>query len=153
MNIEIFGVDDATRLRRAIDVRTDVFVVEQSVPPELEIDEHDRTDPQSAHVILTEGSQTFAAGRFYRNEFGDAQIGRMAVRKSARGRGLGRMMLDALLEEAGRRGYSRATLHAQVHALDFYRKAGFTERGDHFDDAGIAHQEMSRLVGDHCHHG
>ncbi len=146
MNIELFSVIDTQRMRRAIAVRTEVFVIEHAVPAELEVDVHDRVDCDAVHILLTEGSQAFAAGRFYRNEFGDAQIGRMAVRKSARGCGLGRQMLDALVEEARRRGYQRVTLHAQVHALDFYRKAGFTESGEYFDDAGIQHQEMSRLL-------
>lgn len=146
MKTELFAVTDAQRMRRAIDVRTEVFVIEQAVPAEIEVDEHDRTDLEAVHILLSEGSETFAAGRFYRNEFGDAQIGRMAVRKPARGRGLGRLLLDALVTEAQRRGYRRVTLHAQMHALEFYRKAGFSECGECFDEAGISHQEMSKLL-------
>ncbi|MEO6914030.1 MAG: GNAT family N-acetyltransferase [Candidatus Baltobacteraceae bacterium] len=146
MKVELFSVTDAPRMRCAIEVRTEVFVIEQAVPAELEIDDHDRTDLDAVHILLTEGSQTFAAGRFYRNEFGDAQIGRMAVRKSARGRGLGRLMLEALVSEARAQGYRRVSLHAQVHAIDFYRKAGFSESGDYFEDAGIEHQEMSKQL-------
>jgi GNAT superfamily N-acetyltransferase len=70
----------------------------------------------------------------------------MAVRKSARGQGIGGQVLRALLDEAKRLGYSELVLHAQTHAVDFYLRHGFEILGEEFMEAGIPHQKMIRTV-------
>ena len=70
----------------------------------------------------------------------------MAVLAQWRGRGVGRLLLDALLHEAAERGAVRALLHAQVHAIGFYDRAGFITVGDEFDEAGIPHRKMERAL-------
>ena len=143
MMLELFGTEDETRMNEAIALRIEVFVEEQGVPLAEEIDAHDREDPHAVHALLRdENGEAIATGRFYRRDAQTVQIGRMAVRASARGRGAGRTILLALMDEARRRGYARASLSAQVYARPFYAKSGFTAEGPLFDDAGIAHQEM-----------
>lgn len=142
LRIETFGVGDAAQIALALVVRFEVFVREQGVAPEIEIDEHDRNDARAVHVLALEGERPVGAGRYYAHEDGCAQIGRMAVVASYRHRGVGRRLLDALVEKAQEQGYARIVLHAQTQALGFYEHAGFTAHGVEFLDAGIPHIEM-----------
>jgi len=145
--VEIFDISDAVRLRAACAIRTSVFVDEQGVPPEEELDEHDRSDPAAVHVLARDPSgKPVGTGRYYVTEASTVRIGRMAVVASERGRGIGARILGALVDEARRRGFSRADLHAQTHALAFYIKAGFYEDGEELWDAGIRHQPMTRKL-------
>lgn len=147
MTVETFEPSDSERMREALAVRFSVFVREQEVPAEIEVDEYDRPEASSVHALVRDdGGRTIGTGRFYTREAQTMQIGRMAVLASARGRGAGRMLLDALVAEGRRRGYVRASLHAQTHAIAFYEAAGFTGRGETFLDANIPHVEMSRDV-------
>jgi predicted GNAT family N-acyltransferase len=70
----------------------------------------------------------------------------MAVHKVLRGSGVGRQVLEALLATATARGDLEAVLHAQRSAEDFYLGLGFKPRGPAFEEAGIAHIEMSRAL-------
>jgi len=74
------------------------------------------------------------------------KIGRMAVVRERRGAGVGRRILEFLIESARRRGVKRVMLDAQVHAEGFYRKQGFTPMGDVFEEAGILHRRMQRTL-------
>lgn len=117
-------------------LRFAVFVEEQKVPAEIELDEF---DAQSVHAIaFDEHEQAIGTGRL----LPDGHIGRMAVAQSARGQGVGSALLMALMGEARRRGHTHAVLSAQTHAVAFYRKHGYTEEGDQYDDAGIPHVDM-----------
>lgn len=133
-------------MRAALAIRTSVFVGEQGVPPDEEIDDHDRTDRASVHALARDLERVLGAGRFYVIDAETVQIGRMAVGAEARGRGVGRALLAALTAEAKKRGFLRAHLHAQTHAAEFYRKAGFEDDGELLWDAGIEHQPMSRAL-------
>jgi predicted GNAT family N-acyltransferase len=70
----------------------------------------------------------------------------MAVLKERRGEGIGRAVLDYLIDAARRRGFGTAVLHAQLHAEGFYLKSGFQPVGDVFEEAGIPHREMTRAL-------
>ena len=95
-------------------VRLAVFVEEQGVPPELELDEHDAT---AYHVLVRDpAARPIACGRL----LPDGQIGRMAVLPGWRGRGIGRALLQALLSAAAARGLAAVFLHAQCSAVGFY---------------------------------
>ena len=120
---------EASRIRLA------VFVQEQRVPQEIEMDEHDAA---SVHVLAHEGAAAVGTGRL----LPDGHIGRMAVLKAHRARGVGGAILVRLIEEARRKGMREVVLSAQTHALGFYRKHGFTPRGPVYIEAGIPHQEM-----------
>ncbi len=134
-------------MREACAIRTVVFVHEQGVPPEEEIDEHDRTDPEAVHVVARDAAgRAVGAGRYYVTEPFTIQIGRMAVLAPERGSGIGAALLDALVSEARKRGFVKAHLHAQTHATEFYRKAGFYDDGAEMWDAGIRHRPMSRKL-------
>jgi predicted GNAT family N-acyltransferase len=150
--VELFDITDTDRLKAAFAIRMRVFVVEQGVPPEEEIDDHDRSDRQAVHALALREprdlTSALGAGRFYVSEH-DAdtvQIGRMAVDAAARGTGVGAAILAALVAEARRRGFTKAHLHAQTHASEFYRKAGFYDDGATLMDAGILHQPMSLML-------
>lgn len=127
------GMDNAA-LR---DIRRRVFIEEQRVPESLEWDEFDAV---SQHLLAeTETGIAIATGRL----LPDGHIGRMAVLPEWRRRGVGYAVLLVLIEAARARGDQSVRLHAQVHALGFYGKAGFVAEGPVFDDAGIPHRTMS----------
>ncbi|GAC1496880.1 MAG: GNAT family N-acetyltransferase [Vulcanimicrobiaceae bacterium] len=147
MTVEIFDVNDGERMRAACAIRTEVFVGEQGVPPDLEIDEHDRTDVRAVHALARDGDgSAIGTGRYYITETSRIRIGRMAVLARARGIGVGRLLLEALVADARERGFARAELHAQTHAAGFYYKAGFVDDGTTLWDAGIEHQPMTRCL-------
>jgi predicted GNAT family N-acyltransferase len=141
VDIVEFGVDAGSwgELREAAcAVREAVFVVEQKVPREIELDDHDAT---SRHVLASDGDGSpIGTGRL----LPDGHIGRMAVLADWRGKGVGRALLERLLEEAAGLGMRRLALHAQTQAAGFYRRFGFVEEGPEFMEAGIPHRTMVR---------
>jgi predicted GNAT family N-acyltransferase len=148
MHVELFDVNDRARLGEALALRTAVFVDEQGVPPEEEIDDYDRPGSTAVHALVTgDDGVAIGAARFYAQDTRTVRIGRMAVAASARGRGAGSRLLSALADEARRLGYERAHLHAQVHAREFYLRAGYTDDGERLWDAGIDHQPMTKVFG------
>lgn len=125
---------------RAAPIRFEVFVAEQGVPREIELDEH---DPLCLHALaLDETGSAVGTGRL----LPDGHIGRMAVRRAWRGRGIGGAILERLIEAARSRGDAEVALSAQVQALDFYRTYGFAEEGERYLEAGIEHQAMRRRL-------
>ena len=123
----------------AAPIRFAVFVEEQGVPREIELDEMDR---DSVHALAFEGEKPVGTARL----LPDGHIGRMAVLKAWRGRGIGGLMLARLIGEARSRGRREVVLSAQVHAVGFYRAYGFVEQGDEYLEAGIPHREMRRSL-------
>lgn len=121
-------------------IRQQVFVQEQHVPEHLE---WDGMDDQCTHV-LAETSDGIAVGTA--RMLPDGHIGRMAVLRPWRRRGIGRSMLDLLLHQAQYSGLDSVYLNAQTTAIDFYEKAGFTSYGDEFLDAGIPHRRMRKPI-------
>jgi predicted GNAT family N-acyltransferase len=146
MHVELFDIHDTERLAAARTVRFAVFVDEQRVPAEEEIDEHDRTDGDARHALIRDGATPIAAGRYYRLAGTTAQVGRMAVLAAYRGRRIGRELLDALVDDARARGFARVTLNAQDHAVAFYAKAGFTPFGETLVECDILHQPMELVL-------
>jgi predicted GNAT family N-acyltransferase len=132
-------LDWANAKAEASAIRFAVFVEEQKVPEDIELDEHDAA---CLHVIAREDGQAVGTGRL----LPDGHIGRMAVLKASRGRGVGAAMLGTLIEAARARGDRQVALSAQVHALGFYRRFGFTNEGPGYVEAGIPHQAMRRVL-------
>ncbi|GAA2225578.1 MULTISPECIES: GNAT family N-acetyltransferase [Kitasatospora] len=139
-------------LALAYDIRREVFVEEQNVPAELEYDELDAT---SVHLLaLAEDGSPLGTGRLIHGEQalaltgrqGRVLLGRLAVVKAARGTGLGAELVRAI-ERAGREnGGVELELHAQVQALGFYERLGYVAEGPVYDDAGIPHRTMTRVL-------
>jgi predicted GNAT family N-acyltransferase len=117
-------------------IRHQVFVVEQHVPLEMELDE---MDPLSLHVLAYDRTQRpIGTARL----LPDGHIGRMAVLRDARSAGVGSSLLHALMAHARSRGDRVITLHAQLPAASFYAQHGYAREGEVFMDAGIAHITM-----------
>lgn len=117
-------------------IRMEVFVQEQNVPAELEMDQ---MDAHCIHAIACNAAgEPVGTGRL----LPDGHIGRMAVRKVARGSGVGGLMLQALMACAHERGDRVLALSAQTHAAPFYLRHGFVVEGEEFYEAGIAHINM-----------
>ncbi|MRW84721.1 GNAT family N-acetyltransferase [Pseudoduganella sp. FT26W] len=119
-------------------IRFEVFVEEQNVPAELEMDQMDAV---CLHAVAYDADGTpIGTGRL----LPDGHIGRMAVRKIARGSGVGGELLQALMAQARARGDQYVALSAQTHAAPFYERHGFAIEGEEFYEAGIAHINMQR---------
>jgi predicted GNAT family N-acyltransferase len=118
-------------------VRRAVFIEEQRVPETLEWDD---ADAVSLHVLAYDRQgQAVGTGRL----LPDGHIGRMAVVRDWRGRGVGRAILEFLVQCGRRRGDRMLALNAQTHALGFYERSGFVAQGGEFMDAGIPHRQMT----------
>jgi predicted GNAT family N-acyltransferase len=146
IRVRVVAAGDAGAMAEVHAIRHEVFVVEQGVPADLE---WDGKDGRAVHV-LAEGGGTgrllLGADAAAKNG-GDpdlAVLGRLAVLKERRGTGLGALLVRALEGEAARLGLAGVYLEAQVHAIGFYEKLGYTAYGPPFQDAGIAHRSMRR---------
>jgi len=134
--IRLSSWDEARRDARR--VRELVFVLEQGVPLELELDEH---DPRCDHALAyTDDGMVVGTGRL----LPDGHIGRMAVLKEWRGKGVGGLLLQALMDQARVRQHERVCLNAQTYVAGSYRRYVFEVEGPEFMDAGIAHVPMQR---------
>jgi YbgC/YbaW family acyl-CoA thioester hydrolase len=134
--------------QHASQVRTEVFVQEQGVPLQMEWDAQDATAVHA--VVYNQLNMPLATGRLLvaGAEHGPqvGQIGRMAAKRVLRGTHLGSSVLDALVQQAQARGDRQVILHAQRCAAAFYAKAGFAEHGEPFEEVGIPHIPMAKLL-------
>lgn len=126
----------------ALEIRRRVFVEEQGITLEEDIDGR---DPDAIHLLALDGDRPVGTARILiSGEVG--KIGRVAVLAEARGRGMGQALVLFAVEELTRRGCSRAALGAQTYAVGFYEALGFAAIGPEFVDAGIPHREMVRAL-------
>lgn len=123
-------------------LRHAVFVVEQGYTAEGEVD---ALDPLSHHLLALEDGTPIATARVFRDGT-TAKIGRVCVIAARRGGGLGADLIHAAVALAGEKGADRAILGAQLHAVGFYEKLGFTPFDAVYDDEGEPHQMMERRV-------
>ena len=134
--IERVRFADAEGAIRAI--RTTVYIEEQQVPAALE---WDGLDDACLHVLARDAAgEPVATARL----LDDGRLGRMAVYRSWRGRGVGTALLEELLTVARERGLAEVWLTAQTRAIGFYERLGFRAHGPEFPDAGIPHRRMTR---------
>ncbi|MDT7547737.1 MAG: hypothetical protein QOE84_131 [Actinomycetota bacterium] len=132
-------------------LRHEVFVIGQDVPVELERDDLDDT---AVHAVALLGDRVIGTGRLVRGRIDEVNrlepveglgtIGRMAVHPASRGTGVGRQLLDLLVDQARSTGLRQVELHAQLHARGFYDRAGFAPFGDVYLEAGIEHLGMRK---------
>lgn len=132
--------EDAAGLRG---LRLEVFVDEQGVPADEELDRHDAA---AVHVVAVRGSVVVGTGRLVLVSALEARVGRMAVKATVRGQGVGGALLRFLEAEAKSRGIARIVLHAQAHARTFYDKHGYVAEGGPFTEAGIEHLSMAKTL-------
>ena len=127
-------------------IRYAVFVKEQGIPAELEIDDY---DPIAEHALAIVDGQCVATARIYLDEqnASKAKIGRMAVLKDFRGQGIGTALLGEAIRAGMMQGASVFELHAQQSAVPFYAKLQFKPDGAIFDEVGIPHQRMRLILG------
>ena len=149
-------VESQAEWRAAFDLRLKVFVHEQGVPFEEELDEHDES---ATHVIALADGYVVGTGRVVfptvvPSDDGHpppepdarSRIGRMAVDVAWRRRGVGRRILETLEAEARRRKMQEVVLHAQTYAKEFYASCGYLEEGPVFLEAGIDHVLMRKRL-------
>ena len=141
VGVEIRIVDWARYSEALSSLRHTVFVEEQGVPVELELDGEDASARHAA--AFSDDGRLVGTGRM----LASGKIGRMAVSQSMRGQGIGRGLLDALVAEARRLKFEEVSLGAQLAAVAFYERAGFMAYGDVFLDAGIDHRMMKLVLG------
>ncbi|MEC1384458.1 GNAT family N-acetyltransferase [Bacillus velezensis] len=127
------------QLNDAFFIRKEVFVKEQHVPEEEEIDQFEDT---SEHIVIYDGGQPVGAGR-WRLKDGHGKLERICVMKSHRSLGVGAIIMQALEKAAAAKGADSFILHAQTQAVPFYEKQGYrVTSGEEFLDARIPHLEM-----------
>ena len=136
--IEKIWVSTLEEFNKCVQLRREVFVKEQGVAEELELDGSDRY--ARSLLYLLEG-EPVATGRLIQQD-DDIYIGRVAVRKDMRGRGIGAQLVNDLAAKAFEEGAPRCCIHAQLQARDFYAGLGFRPVGEVFTEAGIEHISM-----------
>lgn len=146
-DLQVRRIGSMDEMREALAVRTRVFVEEQGVPVEEEVDAYDvdpETNRSAVHVIGRLDGSAVATARLlldtHEGEF--PHIGRVAVLPEHRGKHFGVAVMEALHAEARARGYTGVTLSAQLHAVGFYEALGYVARGPVYLDAGIEHRAM-----------
>jgi predicted GNAT family N-acyltransferase len=138
MVLRVRQVSSGKELAKAFAIRIRVFVREQKVPAEIEMD---RDDERAAHFIAFSGKNAVGTARVVMRR-GSAKIGRMAVLKSYRRRGVGKKLLRRAIALARRHRAQKIYLNAQVPVIGFYETMGFRCVGPVFDEAGIPHRKM-----------
>ena len=123
----------------AYPIRKRVFIDEQGVPEDMELDEY---DPLAQHALAYLDSECIGTARLVTLPGNVGRIGRMAVLPMHRRRGIGGGLLRALLELSKSQGITQLELHAQLSAIPFYEQFGFIAQGDIYDEASIAHRDM-----------
>jgi predicted GNAT family N-acyltransferase len=141
-SVTIKRVETEEDMEAAVGIRFRVFVDEQSVPPEIELDEFDAV---ATHAIALVDGVAVGTGRAI-IEGDSARIGRMAVDQAHRRGGVGGLILTFLEDEAREQGATEFVLHAQEYVKAFYAGHGYEEHGDTFMEAGIRHIEMRKAV-------
>ena len=141
LSIKILDSDEEKEAVQLL--RTKVFVDEQGVPPDIEIDELDDT---AIHAVAYQSDTIEATGRLIIDTPDEARIGRMAVDRPLRRTGVGSVVLRFLEDEARTQGIKQVMLHAQTYVKEFYSKHGYLEHGDTFFEAGILHIEMRKYL-------
>ncbi|WP_042455361.1 GNAT family N-acetyltransferase [Neobacillus dielmonensis] len=135
-------VENSTELADAFFIRKTVFVEEQNVPLEEEIDQYEE---EAIHFVMYDNGVPLAAGRF-RNLDGYGKVERICVLKDARKIGAGKAIMNKIEAYAKDNGLHKLKLNAQTHAIPFYAKLGYQVDSEEFLDAGIPHKTMIKEI-------
>ncbi len=143
---QIHTVQSEKEMADALSVRRLVFIEEQEVPEDLEIDEHDEANSGTIHFVAYAGETPVGASRLRPYAPGVGKVERVAVSKTERGTGLGRQIMLEMEDAARKQNFETLKLNAQTHAKRFYEKLGYEPHGDVFDEAGIEHIAMVKSL-------
>lgn len=138
---EVVGAGDV--LADALAVRRRVFVEEQGVPVDRELDGREAA---STHFVAYRDRDPVGAARLRPYEESKGKVERVAVLVRERGTGVGRTLMDAVETAASDAGYDGLVVHAQVPVVRFYERLGYGVTGGEFEDAGIPHREMRKRL-------
>jgi len=138
MTLQVKQISSDEAKARAFGIRMRVFVSEQGVPRDIELDDDDQ---HAIHFLATSSGRAVGTARLVMRGK-KAKVGRMAVLKKYRRKGIGAAVLKRVIAAAKRRGARIIFLHAQMTVIEFYEKMGFRCVGPVFDEAGIAHRTM-----------
>ena len=136
MEIKVHLATTKQELQQVREIRKKVFIVEQNVPEDVEIDQYENS---SHHIIALLDDKFIGTARWRKTENG-MKLERFAVLKEKRGLGIGKELVRFILKQ--KKKESVIYLHAQDHVISFYKKLGFYSVGDHFYEGGINHQKM-----------
>jgi predicted GNAT family N-acyltransferase len=140
MNVKIAA--NRMELEDAFSIRKTVFIEEQNVPAEEEIDQYEN---DCTHFVLYHDGFPAGAGRF-RVTDGYGKVERICVLKEQRQNGAGQAVMNAIEEYAQENGIKKLKLNAQTHAIPFYSKLGYETVSEEFMDAGIPHKTMIKQL-------
>jgi predicted GNAT family N-acyltransferase len=140
--VEVREVLTETELDAALALRERVFCGEQGVTPSAD---RDGRDGEATHVVAVEDGQVLGTCRLLLRG-GVARLGRLAVERGQRGRGIGAAILREADRLAAALGAERIALHAQTYARALYLDAGYVEHGDTFVEEGIEHVAMEKAL-------
>lgn len=132
-----------TELEQAFALRKQVFVHEQGVPEEAELDAFDTIGEGTTHVLVYDGDEPIGTGRFRLKE-GIGKVERVCVAKEARGKGIGNIIMETIEQLARKKGYKKLKLHGQTHAESFYHRLGYETTSAEFLEENIPHVEMTK---------
>ncbi|MBP2241206.1 putative GNAT family N-acyltransferase [Cytobacillus eiseniae] len=140
--MEVKIVSSKKELEEAFSIRKKVFVYEQNVPIEEEIDQYEE---KAVHFLLYNDNTPIGAGRF-RTVDGIGKVERICVLSDERKSGSGKAIMEKIEAYAKNEGFSALKLNAQTHAIPFYSKLGYEIISEEFLDAGIPHRTMKKLI-------
>jgi len=144
--IRVKKVDNTQELKDAYQIREVVFIDEQECPPE---EEFDGFDEESTHFVAYTDGKPVGCCRYRKTEKG-VKLERFAVLKETRGAGVGKRLVQTALGHIEQQNFNKGTLlylHAQIPAMPLYARFGFNQVGEMFEEAGIDHFEMHKVLG------
>ncbi len=136
MELKVHLATTPQELEHVREIREKVFIMEQNVPEDVEIDQY---EDSSNHIVALLDEEFIGTARWRKTEDG-IKLERFAVLKEKRGLGIGKKLVEFILEKI--KNESFVYLHAQDHVISFYKKFGFNPVGKHFYEGGISHQKM-----------
>ncbi|WP_125708471.1 GNAT family N-acetyltransferase [Companilactobacillus zhongbaensis] len=129
--------------RDCLNIRTKVFVEEQKVPADMEVDDY---EDKCKYYTLYVDQTPAATARYYPTDDNGIHVQRVAVSKDFRKQGLASEVINRIIKDAKTNGYSYVILGAQDQANGFYKKLGFKVVGGQYLDAGILHHDMRKEI-------
>lgn len=140
--MDIKLVTNQFELHTAFQIRKAVFVEEQGVSPEIELDEHDAS---ANHILVYNRDEPVGTGR-WRDVEGIAKLERICILPTYRKLGYGKAIVEALEESARSKGFTQTKLHGQVQAQTFYERLGYQTVSEVFHEEGIPHIAMVKQL-------